>query len=78
MSRHYKASEFRIPRPRRRSAPMVSVYDGRNLLGHIFDRGADGYEAVDRDGTRLGFFSDQRAALDALDALVVGEDEPPF
>jgi hypothetical protein len=77
MTKYYRTSEFRIRRARR-NTPMVAAYDGRNLLGHIFDRGADGYEAVDRDGTRLGFFSDQRAALDAFDALVVGEDEPPF
>jgi hypothetical protein len=77
MTKYYRTSEFRLRRARRNTL-MVAAYDGRNLLGHIFDRGADGYEAVDRDGTRLGFFSDQRAALDALDALVVGEDEPPF
>jgi hypothetical protein len=77
MTKYCRTSEFRIRRARK-SVAMVAAYDGRNLLGHIFDRGADGYEAVDRDGTRLGFFSDQRAALDAFDALVVGEDEPPF
>ena len=78
MSRHYKASEFRIPRPRRRSAPMVSVYDGQIFLGQIYDRGAAGYECFDHDGTSLGFFVNQRAALDAFDLLRVGEDFPPF
>ena len=78
MSRHYKASEFRIRRPRRRSAPMVSVFDGQIFLGQIYDRGAAGYECFDRDGTSLGFFVDQRAALDAFDPLLVGEDFPPF
>jgi hypothetical protein len=78
MSRHYKASEFRIRRPRRRSAPMVSVYDGQIFVGQIYDRGAAGYECFDRDGASLGFFVDQRAALDAFDPLLVGEDFPPF
>lgn len=78
MSRHYKASEFRIRRPRRRSAPMVSVYDGQIFLGQIYDRGAAGYECFDRDGASLGFSVDQRAALDAFDPLLVGEDFPPF
>ena len=78
MSRHYKASEFRIRRPRRRSAPMVSVYDGQIFLGQIYDRGAAGYECFDHDGTSLGFFVNQRAALDAFDLLRVGEDFPPF
>ena len=55
---------------------MVSVYDGQIFLGH--DRGAAGYECFDRDGTSLGFFVDQRAALDAFDPLLVGEDFPPF
>jgi hypothetical protein len=77
MSKHYKTNEFRAHRPRR-SVPLVSVYDGRIFLGHIFDRGAAGYECLDRDGTLLGFFSHKRAALDAFDRLVVGEDDPPF
>ena len=57
---------------------MVSVYDGRIFLGHVFDRGAAGYECRDRDGNVLGFFADQRAALDAFDPLMLGEDAPPF
>jgi hypothetical protein len=57
---------------------MVSVYDGQIFLGQIYDRGAAGYECFDRDGTSLGFFVDQRAALDAFDPLLVGEDFPPF
>jgi len=76
--KHYRASEFRTRRPRRKSTPLVSVYDGRIFLGHIYDRGAAGYECRDRDGNPLGFFTDQRAALDAFDHLVVGEDDPPF
>jgi hypothetical protein len=77
MTKYYRTSEFRIRRARR-NAPMVSVYDGRHFLGHIFDRGADIYECRDHDGNLLGFFSDQRVALDAFDHLVVGEDDPPF
>jgi hypothetical protein len=57
---------------------MVSVYDGQIFLGQIHDRGAAGYKCFDRDGTSLGFFVDQRAALDAFDPLLVGEDFPPF
>src|SRR6516162_11207690 len=57
--------------------PLVSVYDGRTFLGRIFDQGGvAGYECLDRDGTLLGFFSDQRAALDAFDPLIVGDDAP--
>jgi hypothetical protein len=57
---------------------MVSVYDGQIFLGQIYDLGAAGYECLDRDGTSFGFFADQRAALDAFDPLVAGEDFPPF
>jgi hypothetical protein len=58
--------------------PLVSVYDGRIFLGRIFNRGAEGYECFDHDGTSLGFFADQRGALDAFDPLMLGEDAPPF
>jgi hypothetical protein len=58
--------------------PSVSVYNGRIFLGHIFDRGAVGYECFDRNKVSLGIFFDQRDALDTFDALVVGEGEPPF
>jgi len=57
---------------------MVSVYDGQIFLGQIYDRGAAGYECFDHDGTSLGFFVNQPAALDAFDLLRVGEDFPPF
>jgi hypothetical protein len=57
---------------------MVSVYDGQIFLGQIYDRGAAGYECLDHDGTSLGFFADQRGALDAFDPLMLGEDAPPF
>jgi hypothetical protein len=57
---------------------MVSVYDGQIFVGQIYDRGAAGYECFDRDGASLGFVVDQRAALDAFDPLLVGEDFPPF
>jgi hypothetical protein len=58
--------------------PLVSVYDGMNFLGRIFDRGAAGYECFGHNEVSLGNLSDQRDALDAFDRLMLGEDDPPF
>jgi len=58
--------------------PLVSVYNGRNFLGRIFDRGAAGFECFDRNEVLLGIVFDQRDAHDAFDRLMLGEDDPSF
>jgi hypothetical protein len=49
------------------NSPMVSVYDGRDCLGFVLDRGKLGFEAFDREARSLGMFSTQREAADALE-----------
>jgi hypothetical protein len=48
------------------TAPLVSVYDGQQCLGHVLARGKAGYEAFDRDDKSLGFSETQRQAANAL------------
>jgi hypothetical protein len=40
----------------------TSVYDGRDLLGHLVDRGEAGVEAFTVAEESLGTFKDERAA----------------
>lgn len=47
---------------------LVSVYDGRRLLGFILNRGADGFEAFDAAERSLGVFNTIKAAADAISA----------
>jgi hypothetical protein len=58
--------ESTINRKRPVTAPLVSVYDGQQCLGHVLARGKAGYEAFDRDDTSMGFFETQRQAANAL------------
>ena len=47
---------------------LVSVYDGRRLLGFILNRGADGFEAFDSAERSLGLFNTMKKAADAISA----------
>jgi hypothetical protein len=53
------------------SAPItlrldLSVYDGRDCVGFIRDRGERGVEAFDRNERSVGIYPTQRAAVRAL------------
>jgi hypothetical protein len=52
--------------PNNSNNKLVSVYSGRDCVGHIISRGPQGFEAYDRDDRSLGFFSSQEAAAHAL------------
>jgi hypothetical protein len=41
---------------------MLSVYDGRECIGHLMLRGRSGVEAFDSNGHSLGLFPDQQSA----------------
>ena len=45
---------------------MVSVCDGRDCIGWVFNRGRAGFEAFDRDQKSLGIFRTQREAATAI------------
>jgi len=48
------------------SSPMVSVCDGRDCIGWVFNRSSAGFEAFDRDQKSLGIFRTQREAATAI------------
>ena len=48
------------------TTPLVSIYDGRQCLGHVLGRGPKGFEAFDREDQSLGVFETQRQAANAL------------
>ena len=50
----------------RPTTPLVSIYDGRECLGHVLSRGPKGFEAFDRDDQSVGIFETQRQAANAL------------
>jgi hypothetical protein len=50
------------------STPMLSVYDGQQLVGWILARGRRGYEAFDADENSLGTFASRDAAINKLTA----------
>jgi hypothetical protein len=45
---------------------MLSVYDGRDRLGHLVDRGEDGVEAFDAADRPAGVFKNEAAAATEL------------
>jgi hypothetical protein len=45
---------------------FVYVYDGRQCLGHVVNRGVAGFEAFDRDDRSAGIFPTQAEAAAAL------------
>jgi hypothetical protein len=48
------------------ATPLVSVYDGRQCLGHVLARGKTGFEAFDRDDKSVGVFPTAKQAANAL------------
>jgi hypothetical protein len=46
----------------RRTAPMLSVYDGRECIGFILRRGGGGAEAFTADDRSVGLFKDDEDA----------------
>ena len=53
--------------------PLVSIYDGRECLGHVLSRGPKGFEAFDRDDKSVGLFP---TAKQAANALLIAEGGP--
>jgi hypothetical protein len=49
---------------------MLSVYDGRQCIGHLIRRGKCGVEAFDLDDRSLGVFASQHEAIGALIAAI--------
>jgi hypothetical protein len=47
-------------------SPMAYVYDGRECVGFVFNRGKLGFEAIDRNERSLGLFQTQREAATAV------------
>jgi hypothetical protein len=43
--------------------PMLSVYDGRQCVGFVLERGRRGYEAFDAGERSLGMFETRDAAI---------------
>jgi hypothetical protein len=48
------------------STPMVSVYSGRQCIGHVVARGTAGFEAFDCDDKSFGIFASMKLAADVL------------
>jgi hypothetical protein len=46
------------------TSPLLSIYDGRQLVGWVLARGRRGFEAFDAGERSLGVFSTQAAAVD--------------
>jgi hypothetical protein len=55
------------------TTPLLSVYDGRQLLGFLLPRGKQGVEAFSADDRSLGVYPDQRSAAAAVSANYSGE-----
>jgi hypothetical protein len=56
-----------------RPTPLLTVYDGRQCLGHVLARGKPGYEAFDPNDKSLAIFETRRRVANAL---LVGEGGP--
>jgi hypothetical protein len=50
-----------------RTPGMLSIYVGRQCVGHVIRRGKLGVEAYDIDGNSIGMFACERDAADALE-----------
>jgi len=48
------------------TTPKLRVYDGRDLLGHLVDRGEAGVEAFTADDRSVGLFKDDQDAAREL------------
>ena len=57
------------------ASAMLSVFDGRQCIGHVVGRGRAGFEAYDADQRSLGVFASQRAAVDAINESALRDGE---
>jgi hypothetical protein len=48
------------------SAALLSVFDGRQCIGHVLSRGRAGFEAFNGEDVSLGVFADQKDAIAAI------------
>jgi hypothetical protein len=51
---------------RQSESPLAYVYGGRTCLGHVLNRGRQGYEAFDANDRSVGLFKTQAEAAEAL------------
>jgi hypothetical protein len=56
-----------------RPTACLSVFDGREAVGHVVAWDGRGYEAYLADDTSLGFYDTPEAAVAAISAEEVGE-----
>jgi hypothetical protein len=47
---------------------MISIYSGREYLGHVLARGKSGFQAFDVDDKSLGVFKTRAEAIAAVSA----------
>jgi len=50
---------------------MLYVYDGRECIGHLLNRGKCGWQAYDAVDSSLGTFTTQGEAAEALSAALL-------
>jgi hypothetical protein len=48
------------------TTPLLSVYDGRQCVGFVLNRGRSGFEAFDAEEKSIGLFETQDAAVASL------------
>ncbi len=63
------------PFPRPRGIPIFSVYDGRRLLGDVYEN-SRGFVTVDTAGDVAGPYQDRKAAAAALKSRCEPRDPP--
>jgi hypothetical protein len=48
------------------ASTLLSVYSGRECIGHVVARGREGFEAFTADEISIGMFETKRDAIDVL------------
>jgi hypothetical protein len=48
------------------AAAMISIFDGRQCIGHVLCRGRMGFEAFNGEDVSLGVFANQKDAIAAI------------
>ena len=70
MTRRHHHRPARPTRPTRSAsattALLISVFDGRQCLGHVLGRGRAGFEAFSGEDVSLGLFANQKDAIAAI------------
>jgi hypothetical protein len=71
---HRPAQPTRPARERSLAAtPLISIFDGRQCIGHVFGRGRDGFEAFNGADASLGLFANQKDAIAAINQITTEE-----